>query len=479
LRDAAFRRGTLSQTEGCIFLSSLVATSAQLGAARGQNRLLSVVELLIAVGLTVETTAVLWQNFPKQLMSLRFPAGLIFHLTVLISLWASFDTVAQSRTKVQWAGVSLAGQDGQLPRLMPATFGLMTPEFQKRLDRRVAQVVKELDASHPSMTFLVDEQMLQGDDSYALTFALAGESITSVTMEDKEYADFVLQALVLIANVSKDPNKQRVVASYPIQVRRTVLIPDGRKPTVEDGRQVFAELLMGIGGKIDLVAEWRDRLRDIRLREREVWISVGPLKIPPEVQVQAGFKKDLADATTFKVSSVIESNISRSANIPIVPGSLDSALDNLSLSFADRPVAFRKPAPSYLLDVSVYILASSSGEEAMTRERKFVTAFVGGFQVDYSSVEEDPDRKLTNLLSLRLQKQGLISYIGATKDARKYDNAEQFSRLISGFADELSSNLIPANVKWLEQAKAGSEKKTPAEMAKLVRCKFPAPSNCN
>jgi len=399
---------------------------------------------------------------------------MIAHFFVLLAVWCSFDAVAQGRIKVQWAGVSLAGQYDQLPRLMPATFGLMTSDFRPKLDKRVAQAVKDLDASHSSMNFLVDEQMLQGDDSYALTFALAGESITSVTMEEKEYADFVLQALVLIANVSKDPSKQRIVASYPIQVRRTVLIPDGRKPTVEDGRQVFSELLMGLGGKVDVVSEWRDRLRDIRLREREVWISVAPLKMPPEVQVQGGFTKDLAEATAFKVSSVIESNISRSANIPIVPGGLDSALGELTLSFADRGVvAFRKPDPSYVLDVSVYVLASRSAEEAMTRERKFSTAFVGGFQVDYSAV--DPDRRLTNELSLRLQKQGVISYLGTTKDARKFDNAEQFSRLISAFADELSGNLIPANVKWLEQAKAGSEKKTPAEMAKLIRSRLPAP----
>jgi hypothetical protein len=171
---------------------------------------------------------------------------------------------------------------------------------------------------------------------------------------------------------------------------------------------------------------------------------------------------------------VIESNISKAANIPIVPGGLDSALDTLTLSFADTGVvAFRKPNPSYTLDVAVYLLASRSAEEAMTRERKFSTGYVGGFQVDYSSVEAD--RSLTNELSLRLQKQGFISYIGMSRDARKFDNAEQFARLISGFADELSSNLIPANLKWLEQAKAGSEKKTPAEMAKLIRGKLPAP----
>ena len=126
-------------------------------------------------------------------MSLRrFPIGLISHVMVVLSLWCSLDAVAQSRTKVQWAGVSLAGQYDQLPRLMPATFGLMASDFRLKLDKRVAQAVKDLDASHPSMTFLVDEQMLQGDDAYALTFALAGESITSVTMEEKEYADFVL-----------------------------------------------------------------------------------------------------------------------------------------------------------------------------------------------------------------------------------------------------------------------------------------------
>jgi len=277
----------------------------------------------------------------------------------------------------------------------------------------------------------------------------------------------------LIANVSKQTSKQRIVASYPVQVKRTVLYPIGQSISVEDGERVVAELLMGEGGVVDVVEEWRKRLQTVRLKENDVWVSVAPLKINPETSLK-GFasKLQLMEATIFKSTSILEANISRAANIPIVPVGTDGSLGQLTLRFADRTEAFNKPDPSYILEISVYVLGNYSAEEALVREKQFVTLFVGGFQVDYYKVM--PDKSRINEVSLRLQKQDTISYLGKTRGARQFSDAEQYSRLISAFSDELSTNLIPANVTWLEKSKAGSEKKSADDMAKLIRAKFPS-----
>jgi hypothetical protein len=383
---------------------------------------------------------------------------------------------AQSPQTVQWGGVSLAGEFAQLPRLMPTLHELLTTEeFKQRFHVRATQAVVKAAASHPSLRILVNEQISQEDDSYALTFALSGESVTSITMEQATYVDYVVQALLLVANVSKDPDRQRIVSSYPVGVRYTHAYPDGRKPDPRDRKAIIAGMLMGEMGKADLVDAWQTRLGEVSLRERDEWIAVAPLKILPDAQRQGGFTKDQADAVSFRVSSVVEGNISRAADIPIVPSTFDGALETLTLSFANRGVlAFRKPNPSYLLQVSIYGLGSNRVQEAMTRERQFAVAYGGGFQVDYFSV--DPDRRLTNELSMRLQSVQSVTYIGTTEDARRASDADMFSRLIAAFADEMSSNLIPADRRWFEKYKASSEPKSGREMARLVAAKLPGPA---
>jgi hypothetical protein len=237
-------------------------------------------------------------------------------------------------------------------------------------------------------------------------------------------------------------------------------------------------MLLGQLGKADLVAEWQKRLEKVQLREREVWISVAPLQILPEAQKQGGFTKEQADRVAFKVSSAIEGNISRAADIPIVPSNFDGALDTLTLSFADRGIiAFRRPDPSFTLQVSIYALGSRTAEEAMSRETKYAVAYGGGFLVEYFSI--DPDRRRVNELTMRLQSLQTITYLGSNKDAHRATQADMYSRLISGFADELSNNLVPANERWLEKYKASSEPRSPRDLARQVTSKLPAPSKNN
>ena len=408
----------------------------------------------------------------------------IFTALLLFLIFASKLQAAEAKLNssksIQWAGVSMSGDFNQAANLMPSIHELMTQDanFAQRFQSRVTQSVSQKSHLLSGLQILVEDQTRQGDDAYALTFVLAGESITAYTIEQTTFVDFVVQALVLVGNVSKDPAKQRIVSSYPVQVKYQRAYPNGSRPTPQDGKAIISGMLLGQLGKADLVAEWQKRLEKVQLREREVWISVAPLQILPEAQKQGGFTKEQADRVAFKVSSAIEGNISRAADIPIVPSNFDGALDTLTLSFADRGIiAFRRPDPSFTLQVSIYALGSRTAEEAMTRETKYAVAYGGGFLVEYFSI--DPDRRRVNELNMRLQSLQTITYLGSNKDAHRATQADMYSRLISGFADELSNNLVPANERWLEKYKASSEPRSPRDLARQVTSKLPAPSKNN
>ncbi|MDM7943528.1 MAG: hypothetical protein QUV35_12965 [Hydrogenophaga sp.] len=384
------------------------------------------------------------------------------------------DALAQDRKVVQWAGVSLAGDFSQLPRLMPTLYELLTQDapFLERFRQRVALTVSQSASSIPGLQILVDDQVRQGDDAYALSFVMAGESITAYAIEQTTFVDFVVQALVLVGNVSRDPSRQRIVASYPVQVRYQHAYPDGQQPSAEGRKTIVAAMLMGQAGKADLVAEWHKRLGQLRLSERDVWVAVAPLQILPQARQQGNLSDDFADRVAFRVSSAIEGNISQAADIPIVPSTFDGALTQLTLSFADRSiVAFQKPDPSHVLQVSVYALVTSSAEEAMTREKKFAVAYGGGFLVEYFSV--DPDRRRHLELGMRLQKVQSVTYLGTSLNDQRASAADMFSRLIAGFAHEMSNKLIPADALWLENNKAASEPRTATELAQLATAKLP------
>jgi len=380
------------------------------------------------------------------------------------------------RKSVQWSGVSLVGSFEQLPKLMPTVFDLYinNAEFRKQFDLHVSQNLVAVSKNHPSLEILIDSQMRQGDDSYALTLALAGESVTSVTIEQTVFVYYTIQALVLVANVSKEPSRQRIVTSYPVQVSFQEAYSDGRVPSPQDRVGAISKIMMGTAGRANLVSEWSRRLSEIQLREREVFITVAPLRILSDAEKQGGFRKDQLESLAFKVSSVVEGNISKAAGIPIVPYSSEGSLNEMTLSFADRGIrAFRKPDPSYLFQINVFGLGSKALEEAMTREKKFAVAYGGGFEVEYFYI--NPDKNREKLFSVRLQSVQSMSYLGRSRDSRKASDSDMFSRLISAFSDELSSNLIPANLKWIERSKASSEPRSPQEIVNLISTKLPAP----
>ena len=168
----------------------------------------------------------------------------------------------------------------------------------------------------------------------------------------------------------------------------------------------------------------------------------------------------------------LEGNISRAANIPIVPSTFDGALDSLTLSFADRGiVAFRKPDPSFTFQVSVYALGSNAVEEAMTKLTKYAVAYGGGFLVEY--FRNNSDKSRDSIFNMRLQNVQSVTYLGASRDVQRAAQSDMFSRLISAFADEVSNNFIPANQAWIEKHKASSEKQSTSELVKLVARELP------
>lgn len=398
-------------------------------------------------------------------LSLRLVACLVLAVT-------SWGTSAQSRAPVQWAGFSYAGQHAQLRQMMPVIKELVDDDkqFQRALDTRIASAVKAERLSSPGIEFATDGLQLQGDDAYALSFVLAGESINVVKIEAATEASFELQVLLLVGNVSKDPTRQRVVSSYPLRMRHRAMYSDGRQPTRDDAKRIFTSMLMGdrADGCADLVDEWKRQLAKVKLRERDVWVAVSPLRFNAEALQQAGLSEAQAAALSFRATSLIEANLSRAADIPLVPSTFDQALEHLTLSFANSNViAFRKPDPSYTYDLTIFGLRSFTAEQAMSREKKFLVSYGGGFQFDYFKI--DANRQRSAEISVRLKSVQSVSYVGSTQDARRFDNAAMYSSLVMNFAEQLSTNLVPLNAKWLEQAKADSETQSVPELVRRMK----------
>lgn len=397
---------------------------------------------------------------------------------VVCQLLVWFPASAQQRVQVQWAGLSLAGQFDQLPRILPIVSPLILTDkaFERRLEDRISDAVRAAAQSNPTVDFVIDRSLVQGDDAYALTLAIAGESVSYLKVENLIEASFELQVLVLVGNVSKDPMRQRVVNSYPLRMRHRMVLSDGLQPTQEDARRIFASMLMGdhVAGVGDLVSEWQTRLSKIKFRERQFWISVSPLRFSPESLQQAGMTVDQAASLSFRATSLVEANLSRAADIPLVPSTYDGALEQITLNFANRGIiAFRKADPSYIFDVSIFALRSVSGEQSMSREKKFLVSYGGGFQLEY--LKNDANQQKSSEFSFRMKSVQNVSFIGASIESRRFDNAAMYASLVMNFAEQLSTNVIPANTKWLEIAKAESEPKSVQEIVQLLK-KLPSAS---
>lgn len=395
---------------------------------------------------------------------------------------APLAAYAQSpdRRDVQWAGLSYLGSLDEAKSLMPVVMSLVgDPTFSQALQTRLNQAVAG--TAHPELHFVHDRLAALGDDSYALAFALAGESVTHLKVEEVTEASFELQALVLIGNVSKDPQRQRLVGYYPLRVRHRTVYPDGRLPTAEDARRAFTSMLMGDrrDGVADLLAEWQSRLARVRINERDKWVALSPVKFSPDAQAEAKISAADAQAMSVRATSLIEANISRVAEIPLVPfprtGSGDApagAIGHLTLSFGDRgDLAFRNPDPSDVLDFTVTALKTAVIEQALSREKRIALVFGAGVQVDYARVA--PDRSKVPELSVRLKHVQSRSFIGASSASRQIDNRAAFGALLMNFADQMSTNLVKADRRWLETAKADSETRSVDDLARLLRERLP------
>ena len=376
---------------------------------------------------------------------------------------------ASQRSTVQWGGVSFAGDLDTARRQMPVVCDALLNDqsLLHAFQQRTADAVRSAGAHHPELDFRVDEQVRQTDDAYSLCLVIAGESVNVVDVEDVTEASFELQALVLIGNVSKDPSRQRVVASHPLRVRHRTVFTDGRKPGPEDARRYFRSMLVGDrhDGCADLVAEWQERLQRARISERDVWISIAPVRFAPEALQEARLADDAAASLSARATALIESNLSRTAGIPLVPAGSSGALEAMTLSFADRGiVAFRTPDPSHMLELTVFGLRSFASEQELSREKRITLAFGGGFQLDYSRI--DADRRKSGEFSVRLKSVQSRSFIASSRDSRRISNAAAYGSLVLGFAEQLSTNIVPANPKWLDSVRADSE---PQSVAQIVR----------
>ena len=410
---------------------------------------------------------------PCLIRSVRIRA--ILSLILFLILSTGLVSPARAKTTLYWSGVSNLGKIADLADEMPHIHDLFYNDlqFKQRLDSRVRNVALGSTSDHPEFR-VVDELGIMQDDSFALSFVVSGAFFDSAKLESKLHVNYGLQAIVLIANFSKDKKKQRVVASYPIQVRFRHLYEDGVAPTYEEIRGKFASMLMGSNvGEADLVKQWAKRLQNVSLKNANQWIAIQPLEFTENAIKQGGFSEVQRKATIRRATSIFEGNLSTKANIPLVPMSLDdSGLTEVFLTFANREdaeKAFQTPKPSYVFKVTLYGLRSAKVQETAINESKTGLAFGGGFLLQMFYVEDEtPKGNLVEEFSVKLQSIESISFLGN----RNFNDPEQFSILVTNFMDGLSSHLIPLNFSWIADHKAKSEHRDARDIEIIMRSKL-------
>lgn len=385
---------------------------------------------------------------------------------------------------VQWVGVSVEGSPQRLKAESPTVYGLVIEDkrFNARLNERAKNALLGAASSQKRFRFITEGALSREDsDSYALTLVITGEFITvaEVTGADGQVFQEInarIRGQVMLVNVSKDPVRQRVVCSYPLRAAYRDRLGAGQSLGEQKKREIVAGILMGqFGSNADFVEFFKQRVPDLAVRAQDEWITVEPLRISPDAAKEAGLTNRQVQLAGTLSSAVIAAGISTAANIPIVPSSSDGAIQEVSLSFAGRGgMAFKNPDPSKSLDVLTYVLSSESAQAKGLRTSKFITMYLGGFEMNFSSIDPD-DKKKKPLVSLRLRRLSTTEFYGNSVNDRKINQGDQFVALITAFSEDLSNNLIPANQKWLEQSKAGSEKKSVREMVKLIRDELPRP----
>lgn len=401
--------------------------------------------------------------FIRRLSRIGCMSGAVASVLVI---FCSLSFAQSQPTPVQWAGVSFVGDAATVHQVLPISFGLtQNPAFAAALGERLTQILDKIKPSRPDLKIVTAQLLEQGDDSYALSFAIAGENVDTQQIDSKLYSYYELQALVLLLNISKDPHRQRVVSSYPVRIRWQDSV--AREPDAATKQSVFTQLFLPTptSDMPDLIAVWGDQVASLKLRENQVWLRVAPLAFTEAAQATLNADRDTQAAITLRATALLETGLAKHLDIPIIPFSPNQATNRMVLSFAnlDAPQSFVLASADYQLNVIVKKLGEANvnvPSEGGAPQKGI--AFGAAFAVQM--LEEHPDGTPEVLFETVLKRVDRV-VIREISGGWKLPSVHQFSRLISNFNHELASNIATPDEDWVTRSKSDKEARSSSEIA--------------
>ena len=398
-------------------------------------------------------------------------------IAFLVSLFAFLgpQVLHADPVKIQWAGVSFLSPPGEQPSLAPILDRLLTdPATRSKLDQRIKVALAGVDAASPNWE-LATELELQGDDSYMLTFAIAIENVETASSGGLSSTSYEIQASVLVANLSKDASRQRIVTNYPVRVRFNTIDESLQDPRRQ--ASAFEEMLISPTAEMpDLVDLWAARARDIELREKKVWLRVAPLSFGSEARAAldrlavSPDDQEILQKIQLQGSALLEAQISEQLDIPVIPFGAKGEMERMMLHFAnvDASKSFKPPNPDFSIVVDIRALrhavtpSLSAGGNALEQQ-----VFGGAFVVSLVSEISDPSQPGQDLVP-PLQLRRLDATDRYAAGTRQLATLPQFRKLVSNFSNELGQTFSRADPNWFKTARSDFERRDPKTLAGIV-----------
>lgn len=398
---------------------------------------------------------------------MRFAKFSFVWLALLVPSLAS----AQERTPIWWGGVGFLVPDSGIKDLAPNTYAVLSDrKLAAAVEKRAVESLHECLSSRSDLEFISDTLPPGKSDVFLISLAFTTDDVERQSVDGNEIVNHDLQALVLVAYLSPDPTKQKIVTSFPVRIRYTLL---GEQAISGNGpAQVFSRLLAAPEPQMpDVVAEWCRAAKQVQLREKNIWIRVPPFGLSSSAQAyleatsKSTAEKRVVRQIGLRGSSILESRISQEFDIPIIPFGSNSATERMVLNLTDRSgsLYFVPQEADYNIRVDVdelrlveQSMTTAGGNEVSGQ------AYAGRFilRIESASVDGGAGRELVKVLLRR------VDIVDAS--GKKLVPVQQFARMIVNFSSELGRGLAKPDAKWIAETKSDAETAKPKTIAKAL-----------
>lgn len=379
---------------------------------------------------------------------------------ILISFCA-FAIENQEKITIQWVGPSFVGDSASITTNFPVVHEFFKDQnFKSAISKRLSEATSRLKAARRDLDIVDDKLLLQADDSYMLSFALSGENVQTQFVDDKFSVSYELQALVLVGNLSKDPQRQKIVSSYPVRVRFEDI--SDHEPTPLERKRIFNSLLLNpVDNMPDIVSAWAKRAEQIKLREKNVWLKV-ELDMPESASGELDASPEDKKAILLRSLALLEAGVSKSLDIPVIPFSAGHTNQMLlSLANTDARSSFNLPPADYTISLSTKALKFISVTKQAGSGDQTGHAYGVSFSINFFEEPVDNSGQRKNYFEATLKRVDSVFYSGN----RRLSKAQQFARVINNFIYEFTQNLGKPDTKWIAASKSDGEKKSAESIA--------------